>query len=171
MKVKKIFAGLLVGTLALVGQVTVFAGTGQENSSNGKSIGGVIELTKTIEATDGQAIDSIEGEAAMLVATVEAISIEDMTPEQVAQMEKEQKELESRIEEVCKKAGYDFTTMMNHFEKGTLTEKEQEILTEAGIMMAATVVQATETVQVEEIQNELMSQEIQFTESVPAQSK
>nr|WP_307991847.1 hypothetical protein [uncultured Niameybacter sp.] len=171
MKVKKIFTGLLVGTLALVGQVTVFAGTGQENSSNGKSIGGVIELTKTIEATDGQAIDLIEGEAAMLVATVEAINIEDMTPEQVAQMEKEQKELESRIEEVCKKVGYDFTAMMEHFKTGMLTDKEEEILVEAGIIMAATVVEATETVQVEEIQNELMSQEIQFTESVSTQSK
>ena len=171
MKVKKIFAGLLVGTLALAGQVTVFAGTGQGNTSNDKPVGNVIELTKTIQSTDGQTMD-LEEEAAMLVAAVEAINIEDMTPEQVAQMEKEQKQLENRIEEICKKAGYDFTIMMEHFKTGMLTDEEEEILVEAGVMMATTVVEATETVQVlEEVQDGVISGVIQSTESVMAQSK
>lgn len=104
------------------------------------------------------------------MATVEAIKIEDMTPEQVAQMEKEQKQLESRIEEACKKAGYDFTTMMEHFKTGTLTDKEEEILVDAGIMMAA-VVEAGQTVNLEEIQDGLIINVIQSTESTTAQSK
>lgn len=135
---KKLFAGLLLGTMVLGAQSTVFAATDVQGLNlTAKLVDftgtqDVQELSKILLSTDNK------GEMIAASSTI-AMTIEDLTPEQKVEMEKVQKEFEDKVKEVCKEAGYDYNTIMDKMQKGTLAEEEQEVLSQAGVMMSTSI--------------------------------
>lgn len=170
---KKLFAGLLVGTMVMAGTGTVFAATqGQESSPATK----IVELAKTGDAKGLNMVklDTVDakGSNMMKLDTIEAITIQDLageqkaeeglmmsvsiqaedavelTPEQKAEMEKAQKAFEARLKEVCEEVGYDYETIITKLEKGTVTDEELKVLNEVGITLAVST-QPAEMIQIE----------------------
>lgn len=109
---KKLFVGLLVGTMALAAQITVFAAN--------NPIIPVQELEGSVE----------------FVQAVESLEVHLLTDEEIAQMEKEQVE---KLQKACEEAGYDYETIKSKMEAGTLTKEEEDVLAKAGIFMAINI--------------------------------
>ena len=157
---KKLFAGLLVGTMVMAGTGTVFAATqGQESSPATK----IVELAKTGDAKglNMMKLDTIEAitiqdlageqkaeEGLMMSVSIQAEDAVELTPEQKAEMEKAQKAFEARLKEVCEEVGYDYETIITKLEKGTVTDEELKVLNEVGITLAVST-QPAEMIQIE----------------------
>lgn len=161
MKMKRLFTGLLVGALAVGGQMTVFAATGEQKAEK------LVPATIAIKNIGEQKIKNEVAEGVMTVAidTVEAINIEDMTPEQKTEFEKvqkeyeeAQKELENKIKVACEKNGYDFEDIMGRLKIGNLSEEEYKALEEAGVIYAV----AVDTVEAINIEDMTPEQKAEF---------
>lgn len=160
---KKLFAGLLVGTMVMVGTGTVFAAT------EGKTDNLTAKLVKSEAASQAKDVDmtnieytvvatTVESSAAvqkaenkeglMITASIEAI---ELTPAQKVEMEKEQQAFEARLKEVCQEAGYDYETIITKLENGTLTDEELQVFNEAGLIFAVAA-QPAEMIQIEDTQ-------------------
>lgn len=139
---KRLFAGLLVGTMVMAGSSTVFAATDAQAIKLVK-LEDTTKATQTIKAEkiklNGNQVFDIKAD--MLIEAVE------LTEEQIIEMEKAQKEFDDKLKEVCKEAGYDYNTIMTKMQNGTLTEEEQEVLGKAGLFITVCTAVSSDTVE------------------------
>lgn len=156
---KKLFAGLLVGTMVMAGTGTVFAATG----------GQTVSLVKSEEASQAKDVDMNNIEHTVVATVVESlaqgqqaeneagsmmtasIQVGELTAEQQAEMEKEQQAFEARLKEVCQEAGYDYETIITKLENGILTDEELKVFNEAGLIFAVAS-QPAQMIQIEAAQ-------------------
>lgn len=160
---KKLFAGLLVGTMVMAGTGTVFAATeGKTDNLTAKLVkseaasqakdGDMTNIEHTVVATVVESLaqgQQTENEAGSMMTA--SIQVGELTAEQKAEMEKEQQAFEAKLKEVCQEAGYDYEIIITKLENGTLTDEELQVFNEAGLIFAVAS-QPAEMIQIEATQ-------------------